>query len=98
MKSLYSIGDCIWYFDPWEGHVGIGLIVDFIPDEDNAHRDKNTYYTHYFEYMIWDPNTKIECGGYDNYQFLSLTARDLAPLECYNDEETFRKSRGYSAN
>ena len=94
MKVLYEIGVAVWYYDVYDGCVGIGIVFDYNEDPDNMHRNKTTYYTHHFEYAIWDPNTDVMTGGYDNPSLISLTAKDIAPLECYNSQEEFLKSRG----
>ena len=95
MVCLYDIGEAVWYYDPFDEVSGIGIISGYHEDESNQFRDKNTYYSHFFAYIIWDANTDVSYGGFEaNSMLISLKAKDVAPLEAYDTEEDFLKSRG----
>tara|TARA_B100001094_G_C18126275_1_gene769661 strand:- start:97 stop:396 length:300 start_codon:yes stop_codon:yes gene_type:complete len=95
MVWLYDIGEAVWYYDPYDEVCGIGIISDYSHDKGNQYRDKNTYYSHFFSYIIWDANTTVTYGGFDtNSSLISLKAKDVAPLDAYDNEKEFLKSRG----
>ncbi len=88
MSILYDIVDTVWYYDFYGSYAGIGIVIDH--EFDNKKTSKTSLS---ITYKIWDANTEVLLGGYENPSFINMRACDLAPLTCYNSKEEFIKSR-----
>ncbi len=83
-KSLYEVGQLVWYIDEWSEVCSIGIVLGV---------QAVTKYS--VEYDILDLNNKTFLDEDGSYMPISVLNRSIAPICYYKNIEEFRKSRGY---
>jgi hypothetical protein len=96
MSPLYNIGELVWYYCPYEEVLGIGVVIGYFEEDDNIkYRRKKGYEALYLEYIIYDHNTNILYGGFeDEPHKICLRSSTISALNNYDSAEEFIKSRG----